>query len=324
MVELLVVIAIIGILVALLLPAVQAAREAARRNACTNNMRQVGLSLQNYHSTNNELPPGNLHRNGGAVNSNPTFTPFIIFVMPYLEENVRFAIYDRKRDWNDQTEAVLEQLRPPLPTFQCPSDEGQVMQFTSGPGGGSQLFQDHKGSYGVNWGQSTYEDQLDERTQGATAQVFDKVTGARRAPFARNWGAKFGQITDGTSHTFALMEMLQAPSPDSTNTDRRGRIWNHVPGAYQISTYSLPNAAQTRDGGVGDRTLCVDRPDLTLPCTRDNSNESAMHLGARSRHAGGVNVVMCDSSTHFITDGIDHNVWQSLSSRDGGEVAALP
>jgi prepilin-type processing-associated H-X9-DG protein len=273
------------------------------------------------------------------VNSNPPFTPFIIFVMPYLEENARFALYDRKVDWNAQPLPVLDQLRSPLPTFQCPSDEGQVMEFTSTDPSNSSLFRDHKGNYGVNWGQSTYADQLDERTQ-----IVPSVTpippplalrpndseSQRRAPFARNWGAKFGQITDGTSHTLAVMEMLQAPSTGTTTAtglDRRGRIWNHVPGTYQISTYLPPNGTYGRGapatGNGGDETACTHRPELTLPCTT-GANENAMHLGARSRHAGGVNVVMCDSSTHFISDDIDHLLWQGLSSRDGGEVVALP
>lgn len=329
LVELLVVIAIIGVLIALLLPAVQAAREAARRSQCTNNLRQLGIALQNYHSGNRRFPPGNLgHRNPDDVTkprpvSTPgqpgfiPFTPHMVFMLPYLEESARFNLYDRDIDWNKQPIEVLEQLRSALPTYQCPSDEGQVMFETAGGGDGtnSQAFDDHKGNYGVNWGQWEYLDQFDQSVLGAAANV-NTLEDNRRAPFAVGWGARIGQIIDGTSNTFAMMEMIQSPSEPGA-VDRRARVWNHVPGCYQITTRNQPNSQEF------DVTACVDLKELGLPC-RNSSTENLMRLTSRSRHPGGVHVTMCDASTHFVGDDVDELVYKGLSSIDGGEVVGLP
>jgi prepilin-type N-terminal cleavage/methylation domain-containing protein len=329
LVELLVVIAIIGVLIALLLPAIQAAREAARRSQCTNNLRQLGIALQNYHSANNRFPPGNLgHRNPQDVTkpravNNPgaagfvPFTPHMVFMLPYLEESARFNLYNRDIDWNKQPLDVLRQLRSPLPTYQCPSDEGQIMLETAGGGDGtnSQSFDDHKGSYGVNWGQWEYLDQFDQSVLGQPSNI-NTLDDNRRAPFAVGWGARIAQITDGTSNTFAMLEMLQTPSEPGA-VDRRGRIWNHVPGCYQITTRHPPNSQEM------DVSVCVDMPEKGLPC-RNSPTENLMRLAARSRHPGGVHANMCDGSAHFVTDGIDEMVYKGLSSLDGGEIAQLP
>ncbi len=326
LVELLVVIAIIGVLIALLLPAVQAAREAARRSQCTNNMRQLGIALQNYHSANKKFPPGNQERT--TQFPNVAKTPHVVFMLPYLEENTRFAIYDRKLDWNRQPVPVLEELRSPLPSYQCPSSEQYAMIQTSGDPTNSDDFNDSKGSYGVNWGMYRYDLQYDFRVLGR-----DKAGDAstlpdmrQRAPFAQNFGAKLGQITDGSSHTLAMMEMLQAPS-EGEGVDRRGRIWNHIRGCYQISTALTPNGTTTLDGesvSVGDRTVCVNRPEIDLPCENPTDNPLLTHIGSRSGHPGGVHATMCDASAHFVNDDIDQLLWMKLSSRDGSEVAQLP
>lgn len=341
LVELLVVIAIIGVLIALLLPAVQAARESARRSSCMNNMRQLGLAHMNYESTNNRLAPGNQWRaseNNSAPG--PRFTPNVVFLMSYLEEGPRFSQYDRALDWDDQPVPVLEALGSPMPTYQCPSDQGQRMTATTAGGGAtSDQFDDAKGNYGVNWGSLFGFDQYDERLEiGAAADapmsiVYSSATeresgpGSRRAPFSYNFGAKFSQITDGTSHTFLMLEMLQAPTAPGA-VDRRGRIWNHLPGSYHVTAYLPPNGLTTpypgQDKNVkGDRGTCADQPDLGLPCS-PTTQERLMHMAARSRHAGGVVVSMCDASVHFVVDSIDHPTYQRLAVRDDGEPSRLP
>lgn len=324
LVELLVVIAIIGVLIALLLPAVQSAREAARRSSCTNNMRQLGIAHLNYESTNARLAPGSLgHRDpsniaAGNRDPNKPFTPNIVFLMPYLEEAARFELYDSTVDWNKQDLAILKAIGSPLPTYQCPSDEPRIMLVTEGGGDGtnSEEFDDAKGNYGVNWGQFAYIDQFDQRSIGQNFNINTKDD-HYRAPFGIGWGAKLSQLVDGTSNTFAMFEMIQAPSESVQTVDRRARIWNHVPGTYQISTIRLPNSDD------GDVTVCTNNPELLLPCVK-SSNENNMSLSARSRHTGGVVSLMCDASTHFVRDDIELRVWQALSSINGEEVAALP
>ena len=329
LVELLVVIAIIGVLIALLLPAIQAAREAARRSQCTNNLRQLGIALQNYHSANKEFPPGNLgHRNPSNIIrprpvNDPTqrgfipFTPHVVFLMPYLEENARFAIYDRNLDWNQQPVAILEQLRSPLPTYQCPSDQGYQMFDVGNDGSNSDAFDDHKGNYGVNWGQWEYLDQFDQSVLGGnnTANI-NTLDDNQRAPFAVGWGASISKIIDGTSNTFAMMELIQTPS-EGGRVDRRGRIWNHVPGTYQITTKLTPNSEEQ------DVSVCQDFEELNAPC-KNSPTENLMHLTARSRHPGGVLVAMCDGSAQYVSDDIEPLTYKGLSSIDGGEVVQLP
>lgn len=341
LVELLVVIAIIGILVALLLPAVQAAREAARRNACVNNMRQLGLANLNYESALRKLPPGNTWRESANM-PGPRYTPHVVFLMPYLEEGPRFSTYDTDEDWDRQAVDVLTALGSPMPTYQCPSDEGQrMLSTTSAPGIGG-IFEDHKGNYGVNWGSLFGFDQVDNRLfpevpEDASSSAFfssaNRPNGegedSRRAPFFYNFGAKMAQISDGTAHTFMMLEIRQSPSPSANGkVDRRGRIWNHLPGSYHVTTYLPPNGERTgytsaSDNRYGDQGTCGDQPEIDLPCTT-RGQEALMYMAARSRHPGGVQAAMCDGSVHYIADDIDHATYQRLSVRDDGEPSSIP
>lgn len=341
LVELLVVIAIIGILVALLLPAVQSAREAARRSSCINNMRQLALAHLNYESSRQSLAPGNTFRPSPGA-PGPRRTPNVVFLMPFLEEGPRFSLYDQDEDWDFQSAQILTELGAPLPTYQCPSDEPRIMLNTSAaPGVGGQ-FNDAKGNYGVNWGSLFAFDQLDDRLLGnvpddatftvafTSATEYDpssnrvKGPGSNMAPFSYNFGARFGQITDGTSNTFLMLEILQAPSEVGEPVDRRGRIWNHLAGSYQVTAYLPPNGTKspyTSSPNIsGDRGPCANRPELDLPCSAIGT-EKVMHMAARSRHAGGVIVSMCDGSAHFLQEDVDHVTYQRLSVMSDGEPA---
>jgi len=333
LVELLVVIAIIGVLVALLLPAVQAAREAARRSQCTNNMRQLGIALQNYHSANGKFPPGDLGGrdprditkagagSNGTKPNNVPLTPHHVFLLPYLEESARFSAYDRKVDWNKQPRAVLEQITGPLPTYQCPSDEQFTMNVTTG-GSNDVNLGDAKGNYGPNWGSFSFSDQYNQNihTQpSATVNNIERWDDHYRAPSGTGWGAKIAQVTDGTTNTLIMLEMLQAPT-EVGGVDRRGRIWNHTGGTYQITTQFPPNTDE------GDRTGCVDRPELDLHCWQNVSSYFGVDawISARSRHSGGVVAAMCDGSAQFVVDDIDLTTWWALSNIDDGAIAELP
>lgn len=285
LVELLVVIAIIGVLVALLLPAVQAAREASRRSSCLNNLKQLGLAMHNYTVTTDEqLPPGNL--------TSPR-TPYCVHVLPHLEQGAKFALYDFKTSWHRQTKPVQEAVFGYLAVYHCPSDESLLKN--SGPAitAGS-IPPRHKGNYGLNWGTETYGRENGE------------------SPFGKNFGAKIGQITDGTSNTLAMMELIQAPS-DGTTIDNRGDLFNEDGSNYQVMTIIGPNSSE-RD--VGD---CAHQPDVNLPCQRTGNNNQ-IHNAARSRHPSGVNALLCDASVHFYSNDIDIEIWRAMSTREGGEV----
>jgi prepilin-type processing-associated H-X9-DG protein len=218
----------------------------------------------------------------------------VAFVLPFIEERGRADLYDFKLNWDKQL-AVVGQV---IPAYQCPSDTSQTMQLALGTGG------ERKGSYGLNWGQNI------------TSTPFLVARG--KAPFAGQYGAKFAEITDGTSKTLMLMEMIQAPSDTGQAVDRRARIWNPSGGTYQVFTKETPNSK------ADDVSTCADRPEIGLPCTNVSPVEATYTLVSRSRHVGGVTVAFCDGSVRFVTEDVDLAAWQAASSINLGETAVLP
>ncbi|QDU88544.1 Type II secretion system protein G precursor [Pirellulimonas nuda] len=311
LVELLVVIAIIGILVALLLPAVQAAREAARRTTCGNNLRQLGIALHNYHDTNGSFPigaQGVTPITGNYDAQSPVRVPFCIYLFPYLEEGNKFDAFEF--DSNAYTQIRGSLISQRLEAWTCPSDEPQIASACDGG-----LSTEAKGNYGLNWGAYTYY------LPNPHDKSWKPIWGDLRAPFWIEFGAKMRQITDGTSNTYAMMEMRQAPAELGSGCDRRGRIWNEDSVTYQISTRTPPNANEPDTG------WCIDRPELGLPCNRTsvgNGDRQNQHMASRSSHPGGVHTLMCDSSIQFTTDDIELNLWQIRSTIAGGEIAGDP
>jgi prepilin-type processing-associated H-X9-DG protein len=141
------------------------------------------------------------------------------------------------------------------------------------------------------------------------------------APFHIEFGAKLAQITDGTSNTLAMMEMTQTPAEAGSGAcDRRSRIWCEKPGCYTLMTRNTPNSSRRDEGNCREDlpdAPCKDLPDLATA-------RVASHNASRSRHPGGVNVMHCDSSAHFVNNDIDLDVWRALSTMAGGEVVSRP
>jgi prepilin-type processing-associated H-X9-DG protein len=288
LIELLVVIAIIGVLIALLLPAVQSAREAARRAQCTNNLKQIGLALHNYHDVWGRFPMGSVQV---PTPNGPYRRPFLASLLPFLEQRNLFESYNYDLSFqvaaNETTRASI------VSVFSCPTDEQQ--SFVNNGGNVT----DVKGNYGVNWGQNTYGNQV------------------LPAPFGLNYGATLAEIRDGTTNTVLMAELIQTPHPLGQPVDvidRRGRIWSDQPSSHQISTRIGPNS-QAADFGS-----CWHRPDIKAPCIRNTGQGPQHSIGSRSFHSGGVNTLLGDGSARFIKDSIDLLVWRALSSRAGGEV----
>ncbi len=289
LVELLVVIAIIGTLVALLLPAVQAARESARRSQCLNSLKQWGLGFQLYaDSYDGVLPYGN-HRGPG--------TPRISYqpaLWPYIEQQGLFDQYDFEKPFHHtgrpgtgNEPLVLVQL----PLYICPSDR---------PGFWLPPADDHsrtRGNYVLNWGNGTF----------AQKDVDGEVY--LQSPFALNRQIKLQSITDGLSNTMLMSEVRQAV--DDGHFDFRGDIMNDDVGCAQYMTINTPNA------GV-DRQVCLRDRKKPSPCLHNYSGSNI--VSARSYHPGGVQVLYCDGSVHFIPDSISLPVWRALGSIAGGEV----
>lgn len=304
LVELLVVIAIIGVLVALLLPAVQAAREAARRSQCLNNMKQIGVALMNHESTYKALPKGSTRTNGFARNTWATR------LLPFLEQSAIFSQIDLSmsiEDVNDN-DNIFNFHRQFITAYQCPSDE-RVELVTE--------FYGARGNYAANAGIGFMwmNDESTEQDQGGHPHplgLFNnpnhKSSMLALGVFLVNRGRSLGQITDGTSNTVAISEVRNVPGSDT-----RGVL--HYGAASMYMHDFTPNFT----GGF-DRTRHCINVDYA-PCLPSQQiwRGSWTHT-SRSAHPGGVNSLMLDSSVRFVSNGVDELLWKQVATPDGGEV----
>jgi prepilin-type N-terminal cleavage/methylation domain-containing protein len=324
LVELLVVIAIIGVLVALLLPAVQAAREAARKAKCQNNLKQFGLALHNYESVQGCLPPGAIvSPDGSAVYSNG-----LVMLFPYFDQENLAALYDPKQPWFVHSPDLA---RMTIPLLNCPANWKQNPFQIVG-----------LSAFGVLTGE----------TFGATDYIFCKGSGDswclpmvppdRRGAFYANKGTRLAEITDGTSSTIAMGE------------GAGGSRWPLCRGAGCSKPFVGPtgNIAATNawiSGGLGAVFFeqagillggiwgcTVERPNKS-PVTDNfidiggvqdcrSSFEGGKHSTAnfRSDHAGGVFFLFADGAVHWVAENIDLANYRRLSTISGGETAEVP
>jgi type II secretory pathway pseudopilin PulG len=321
---LLVVIAIIGILVALLLPAIQSARASARRTQCQNNLKQIGIALHSYHIANKQFPEGMRfdanakfpHLSPGASRSDKYRPNWIIMILPYMEEQAVYDAFDFDQYISHQNNREVRGTR--IPTLLCPEDNGVDVPF----GGLSP-------TEGDNWGRANYACNGDNEGSDLWPITKDpQKIGVLRL----NKKTKISQIIDGTSHTILAAEIRIGLS----DIDRRGVWAMGTAGASNLVWHGFggdcngPNPSNELSddilgcGGLmatlGPQLLTQERMTCWTSC---DSHQAA----PRSRHApGGVHVVMCDGSVHWIDDGINTNgpwgaccsVWDRLvAARDG-------
>ncbi|MCA9246354.1 MAG: DUF1559 domain-containing protein [Planctomycetales bacterium] len=329
--ELLVVIAIIGILVALLLPAVQSAREAARRMQCSNNMKQVALALHNHHAAFGRFPHGNYNcldhtfhtppPYGGdyqCIGQSPPVTNPISFnhqdrrcwahdIWPYLEQQ---PLYDRFTEHMNTGASALSFLESGtiIPPLICPSDPTSPKTFTHWNGGGGTTSQGFSGNMVVCAGNDFFN-RGGFPTSSQLNGIFYAVSKTRVA-----------DIRDGTTNTALVSEIILSPdkpSPPSdgwSGHDIRGRYHNPAHGGVLFSTMWPPNSDE-----VNDRLnwCSEDNHAPQAPCERSTAD---MFVLARSYHPGGVNLGTADGAIRFVTEGIDVEVFRKVGSRADGEI----
>ncbi|WP_254507415.1 DUF1559 family PulG-like putative transporter [Anatilimnocola floriformis] len=294
LVELLVVIAIIGVLVALLLPAVQAAREAARRMSCSNKLKQIALATHNFHDTYQVLPYATRSRLAGeGVDS---YVTGFIQILPFMEGDAIARRWDPKlprnstvdSDGDGYTNAQLQQMK--IPTFTCPTMTPPSAQLSENRGPCSYLFS--SGSVDV---QSFHYVSPDPEYDGVIVPYKDIATmGGDVSP--NKLETKLRDIIDGTSNTLLAGETDFAPRGQPSAM--YGGVW-----AYGYIGYSW-----------GSTFIKFNRHD----------NTTTVYGAYRSQHPAGANFAISDGSVRFVNTSIDDVIYKASSTRNGGEISQLP
>jgi len=360
LIELLVVIAIIGMLVALLLPAVQAAREAARRMICSNKLRQLGIAAHNHHDVHQTLPgydygPDNRDPNGWGLAKYSTF----VALLPFIELNAlagQFHEQDTNPDneyhntaISDGTDGPNPILYQSMPMLVCPSDPGlhwksrDIVPWWSGgdPGESGDGLHAASTSYMISSGDTVF------------SWVPPDSPGVGRGPFVSKEypGLGLESITDGTSNTIMMSEhrisgdnsrsVLDVNVKDVSMSDgnwfivclsKEGPGREYYPGV-QLDRQIGRNWASASSQSTSFSTIM---PPNSPACTDDVN--WTYYAGPTSYHPMGVFVLRCDGSVTFVSDIIDtgdltqkppteghspYGVWGAMGSRDGGEAASL-
>jgi prepilin-type N-terminal cleavage/methylation domain-containing protein len=302
LVELLVVIAIIGILIALLLPAVQAAREAARRMQCTNNLKQWALAVHNYVDVNNETLPY-----GATSGSHPTYWPgaphrasWPSRLWPFMEQTALAEEYDWRYPfhWGRNNELCAVKVD----AYYCPSNRPGVL-WTGDSHTRSML------NYVVNWGNDWNWHRGDPG--GGPPWKHDYWRGA---PFSLSKVYTLSEIQDGLSNTMLFSECRYG---EGTGADPRGDGFNDEGSRGKYMTLLTPNSPAP-DMVYYRRPFNVD----VAPAAHGTGDE--IYYGARSYHPGGVNTALGDGSVHFASDTIAEEIWVAAGSTRGKESVSLP
>ena len=315
LVELLVVIAIIGILVGLLLPAVQSAREAARRMQCQNNLKQIGLALHNHESSLKKLPPlGDYLSAGSSV-----YWSVQVRLLPYLEQSTLHNLVDFTKPISAQPAVA----RVRMPHLLCPSEVND-RERPDGP-----TFIHYPLNYGANAG-----------LWHIAQPPYDRGSGV----FLINRSTKLAELTDGLSNTLGMAE-VKAFTPylrDGGNPSAVAPVPTHPAEISSFGGEFKPDSGHTewvdaRTHQTGVTTTFT--PNTKVPHVvsgksydidfnsmregRSSTLPTYAVVTSRSYHMGGVHVLLMDGSVRMIANSVELDVWQSIGSRAGGEVSVL-
>lgn len=295
LVELLVVIAVIGVLVSLLLPAVQAARESSRRMSCSNNLKQIGLALQNYHGVHDAFPV--------ARNKYPLVHSSLSRLLPYCEQQQLHDLVDYTTPL--ASAANVEASKKAISFFICPSDPA---------GGRVSGLADAGSNYVANNGSGTVAYGLIASGDGVFTQS----------------NCRFRDLIDGSSNTAAFSESILGIGdtfPQMSPMKARLEVLEIAGGSDTTpavctagsGTWSGTRGGKWLDGHYGNTLynhFYAPNPDQ-WDCGNASHNKALS--SARSYHSGGVNMVMCDGHVTFIPDTIRLEAWRAIATRSGGE-----
>jgi prepilin-type N-terminal cleavage/methylation domain-containing protein/prepilin-type processing-associated H-X9-DG protein len=319
LIELLVVIAIIAVLIALLLPAVQSAREAARRISCTNNLKQLGLAMHNYHQAVGTFPIGAM-----GIRS-PTHYPLVgdptglinrrtwaFMILPYIEKGPIFQAINFSLPFNPPTGAANNTVSETLiPGFSCPDDPtfNQIDQNNR-----------REGNYVVNWGNSNWNQDLSTTYNPFAGNPLmpGNAVAFLGAPFTMDKAYGVQNIPDGTSNTLLMAEVIIGATEGAKGYEHRGDIYNDDYNCAMFMAYTPPNSTVPDWIASG---YCH-YPYLTNPPCINTSKAPNAYNASRSYHPGGVNALLADGSVKFFKNSISYSVWRGLSTTAGGEVVS--
>ena len=329
LIELLVVIAIIGILMALLLPAVQAVREAARRTSCLNNVRQILISAHNYHSALHRLPPSFEIEHGTVLAGNNGSWSIHGRLLPYCEQSNAYDLVDLNVAWDAQRDTGVPTMRVPI--YLCPSEVNDLVRIDTSTGDPKVYPQ----NYGFNFG---------------SWLIYDPVSGQMGdGPFFVNSRVRLTDVKDGTSQTLCLAEVKTfqsyirntadpGPIPPTDSNAFAGYM-----GQRKLGTTLHKNTGHTEwcDGRVhhsGITTVFTPNTEVfyeyegatydidfnSVQEGKRNDQATYAAITSRSYHAGGlISVAFLDGSITHISDHIDPTLWRALGTIRGQEQADI-